>query len=465
MLGIMQDNACSELKYWDTLKRCSQMNSDNDVINHQKKQKTTVKTEYIAQKVSNSDNCLGAGGCIACSLAFLGILSKKPQIVKSKLNNHINNCQQDFAGIINERWHANVIKAALVSKYGIANFTFQKCGIQFLRGKSYILDGILNAQYLDPQEVKNYGYVRQEDSDTFDCNDPIWRHSIALLANKSKRGPSHFIGCRGIHGGFGTIELLHLQEDPYNPSKLVPNREKGYMHTIMNVYEIQTPHMNKIPKMISEKHVDDDETETDDDDLENIAEEEEVVPIGIQRIPGYCSVKIHGDKQRRQNKPLLGNRKSCNEVCSNHITKMDRRTIRAEKLKIISEKVPFMEMKDSSFVSERPIYDKLKETDKQINTLSQSKTPTFVQPTVLSPPQHITLKCDICGSISSILKIREVGECITTDVKLCSDCDVIYKEKIVRDKRKMDESLAKANEKNINEFRLYCIQRKKDVST
>ncbi len=195
----------------------------------------------------------GSGGCTAYALAFLGILGQTLPIVKEKLNRCIDvvflefknknpNTPRKFAGIDNNQWHSNVICTALKNQYK-TDFTFRKQKkIHFAHGKSYIVDGILNKHYFDPLYNE---FCLQDDSENFDPNNPIWRHSIAILANNSKRGPFHFIGCRGLPGGFGSIDLLHLEPNGF---EFCPNRSKGYMYIISKVYEICVPDMNKQPR-------------------------------------------------------------------------------------------------------------------------------------------------------------------------------------------------------------------------
>lgn len=206
-----------------------------------------------------TDNLIGNGGSTAYALAFLGVLgTTKLKVVTSLLNAEIlhvwlKNQQQplSFFGIENQRWHPDVVRAALETFHGKGNFTFQKrekntinC---FEKGKSYLIDGVLNKRYFNTIEWK---WFKQDNMKTFNPTNPEWRYSVAVFTNNyvplSKTAPTHTIGCTKMHG-YDCVDFLHLEYiDPHNKKKgLEPNKEKGFLYSILDVYEIEAPNMNK----------------------------------------------------------------------------------------------------------------------------------------------------------------------------------------------------------------------------
>jgi hypothetical protein len=230
------------------------------------------------------DMCLrSGGGCLAFSLAFLGILGHTQTSVCKKLNAQITevweertkSCSaasekwkrkwhnkkvmktiEDF-GIADKMWHLNTVPLALKALYGDGNFIWKRVPFVFERGKYYLLDGLLSEKYT--REDGNDS--EQEDCANWQEKDSTWRHTVPLLPNSSADGPSHFIGDPAITGvalingkridGVGTIEILHLRHDPDNSGQFCPDENNRdctpYLKRFFKAYEIRAPAMAIIP--------------------------------------------------------------------------------------------------------------------------------------------------------------------------------------------------------------------------
>jgi len=196
-------------------------------------------------------DCLGREGCLAITLAALGVLGNTKEQVVVILDKHIDPHLQELeeqrepkgqpppqrttAGQEGSFWAAGVVKRALVDKYGnMGNFTFRKVNLSDPgwrdRNKSYIVDGELNREYT---HVSASTTARNRPGQHARCQHTdwavpggSWRHSIAIRGNK--------FFCRGVGDRWVQDWSLWLDRGTGRPIT-----DKGYLKLFFKVYEIE----------------------------------------------------------------------------------------------------------------------------------------------------------------------------------------------------------------------------------
>lgn len=195
---------------------------------------------------------IGDGGCVAHVMAALHVFPSAEEAMQ-KLNEQITIvkpkfCAQqqvpEFIGIPNDRWHPEVVKAAVVKlkeNYHLRKLDLAKVDLrEEVKWGSLMFDGVLNDTYvrrrvigdnqLDPEWVVNgaslsKGYIRlctdPDDKTTAASNVAGWRHAIAVR--------SGWILDREIEM---SADYLWLEGGNR------PDVERGYFRKIYKVYRI-----------------------------------------------------------------------------------------------------------------------------------------------------------------------------------------------------------------------------------
>lgn len=181
---------------------------------------------------------MGGGGCVAHCLVAFGVFGNVAA-AKKALNDQIDpvhaelaaqnkECPRVLAGVEDDYWHSEVIKAVVTA----GGFHYKKQRLNAVNlaalvagGRGLLIDGVLNAEYEDEEGCTI-------ETDPTDVTGPRpwqpggkahWRHAIAVVGGSIIEQQQQQIDAR----------CLHL-----DPATGVPDR-RGYMYNILKVYVVE----------------------------------------------------------------------------------------------------------------------------------------------------------------------------------------------------------------------------------
>lgn len=164
-------------------------------------------------------NLLGSGGSLAFSLHRLGVFTST-DMAKIVLNGEITD---DAHGITDDAWDATVMTNALAKKGFVARELDLATArwVSSLHRGSFIMDGILNRQYVNPDGGEE---VKQDPTDSLPDDPSAWCHTIAVQNGRILEQMDRTL----------PIEALWLTGDP-----AMPDLGKGYLRQLDRVFRVE----------------------------------------------------------------------------------------------------------------------------------------------------------------------------------------------------------------------------------